>query len=112
MLDLSGSPSTVAGVTVAPDSDGAGSEFVLPPPPQLASGPDIQLLRLVRDGALAGGFLRIGIDLAVADGALAAATAALTDENAGKPVTLIPLPLVSAEAELVFYGRDQPAFAG
>jgi hypothetical protein len=112
MLDLSGSPSTVAGVTVAPDSDGAGSEFVLPPPPQLASGPDIQLLRFVRDGALAGGFLRIGIDLAVADGALAAATAALTDENAGKLVTLIPLPLVSAEAELVFYGRDQPASPG
>lgn len=109
MLDFSGSPRVVAGVTVAPDTDGPGSKLVLPPSPRLAGAPGIQLLRLVRDGALTGGFLRIGIDLSVSGDALAAASAALTDENAGKPVTLSPVPVLSAQAELVFYGHDQPA---
>lgn len=110
MLNLSASPRVVAGVTVAADTAGPGRWFVLPPPARLrvdpSSGPDVSLLRFVDGGALSGGFLRLGIELSVPETALAAATAALTEENGGKPVTLSPLPLVAAEADLVFFGKD------
>ena len=106
MLDLSGSTRTVAGLTLAPDSDGPECWLVLPGAPRPAAGPDVQLLRFVRDGALTGGYLRLGVDLGVPDAAIEAATAALVEENAGKPVTLSPLLVVAAEADLLFYGRD------
>jgi hypothetical protein len=107
VLDLSGSARTVAGVIVARDSDGPDRWLVLPGQPRPTSGADLQLLRFVQNGALTGGYLHLGVDLGVTDAALAAATDALTTENNGKPVTLAPLPLIAAEADLVFFGKDE-----
>ncbi len=108
MLDLAGSTRTVAGVILAPDTGGPSTWYVMPATPHPAvgpNGPDVQLLRVVRDGQLSGGYLRLGITLGVDDRAIAAATAALTEE-VGKPVTLSPLPVLSAEADVAFYGRE------
>ncbi|MDM7853462.1 hypothetical protein [Cellulomonas alba] len=110
MLDLAGSTRTVAGVTVAPDVDDPARFLVVPATPRVdvgAAGPDLQLLRFVTGGALTGGYLRMGVSLAVDDAAVDAATAALTDE-AGRPVVLAPLPVLSGAADLTFFGRADP----
>jgi len=110
MLDLAGSTRTVAGVTVAPDADDPARLLVLPGTPRVdvgPAGPDLQLLRFVSDGALTGGYLRVGVSLTVDDAPLAAATAALIEER-GQPVALGPLPVLGGAAELVFFGRQDP----
>ena len=110
MLDLAGSTRSVAGVTVAPDTDDPGRLLVLPADPRIevtAAGPDLQLLRFTSDGALTGGYLRMGVTLGVDDSALAAAANALSSE-AGSPVALSPLPVLGGSAELVFFGRQNP----
>jgi|GEM_PF-6800231 len=111
MLDLAGSTRTVAGVTVAPDTDDPTRFLVLPGTPRVdattSSGPDLQLLRFIEGGTLTGGYLRLGTSLAVDDAAISAATEALS-ADAGRPVILGPLPVLSGTAELVFFGRQNP----
>ena len=104
MLDLSSSTRTVNGVTIAPDSELPSTFYVVPVGARPAPGPDLHLLRYVNNGQLTGGYLRLAMDCGVDDAALAAATATLS-ADVGKPVTLSPLPLIEAEADLVFYGR-------
>ena len=104
MLDLSGSTRTVDGVTIAPDTELPSMYYVVPVGARSALGPDVHLLRFVGSGQLTGGYLRLAMDCGVDDAALAAATTTLSAE-AGMPVTLSPLPLIEAEAELVFYGQ-------
>jgi len=110
MLNLAASTRTVAGVTVAPDSDDPGRYLLFPGTPRVVlgdSGPDLQLLRFTSSGSLTGGYLRMGVSLEVDDGAVATATAALAQE-VGHPVVLEPLPVLGGTAELVFFGRQDP----
>lgn len=115
MLDLSVSTRSVAGIDVAADSDAPLTFYVLPPTPRLATsgdGPDIQLLRFIRGGELTGGHLRLSVTLAHRQDTLDQAQEILENELKRKPVTLTPVPIADASADLHFVGRETTASGG
>lgn len=109
MLDLSIGTRDVGGVTVLPDDTDRQAFYALPPPPAVArrdGAPDLQLLRFVDNGQLTGGHLQFSTELAFPSGVLDGAAAALGAEHHREPVTLGPIPVMAASAELLFAGRD------
>jgi hypothetical protein len=115
VLDLSAPVRTVAGVDLAA-SDDPGVLYVLPSPPRVAladGAPDVEVLRFVRGGELAGGYLHLTVELAQPPAALAAVATALGEEQpGGTPPTLAPVPVVDASAELLFFGQQTDADGG
>ena len=115
MLDLSVSTRSVAGIDLASDSEAPLLFYVLPPRPRLAvgaDGPDIQLLRFIRGGELSGGHLRLSIALTHSQDVLNRAQEILESELKRKPVTLTPVPVVDASADLQFVGREPTESGG
>ena len=115
MLNLDVPIRTVAGVDLAADDEDELSFFVLPPPPRIAvgeGGPELHLLRLVDNGALSGGHLRFGVELSHPAARLEEARSTLAESLRDDRVALRPIPVVSAEAELLFVGRETTAEGG
>ncbi|HKF20725.1 MAG TPA: hypothetical protein VKE93_04105 [Candidatus Angelobacter sp.] len=115
MLDLSVSTRSVAGIDLARDTEDPLRFYVLPSAPRLSSAngsPDVQLLRLVQNGELQGGNLRLGLDLQQPQAALDQARSALEDELKRTPVVLTPVPIVDASAEVHFVGKEPTAAGG
>lgn len=109
MLDLSHPVRRVAGVELAQDTSERSTWYVLPAPPSVLrvdGVPQVRLLRIVRDGALHGGDLHLRMSLAWPEGRLDEVRAQLEDEE-HRTVTLVPLPVVGAEAEVLFAGRTE-----
>jgi hypothetical protein len=114
VLDLDAPAQTVAGVDLAADEADSTRWYVLPPPPRVArvdGRPDLTLLRLVEDGALTGGHLHLAVELARDPASLEAARSALADEHR-KDITLVPVPVQTGSAELMFLGRETDADGG
>jgi hypothetical protein len=113
LLDFTAAPRVAAGLTVASDSGGPGTWWILPPPPRPATTADgkldLQLLRFVKDGNLTGGYLRLGLVVGVPDATVAAAAADLAAAPTDAPPALSALPLLDARADLVFFGHDPAA---
>ena len=115
MLDLSVGTRSVAGIDLASDSDAPLHFYALPPRPRLANrgdGPDIQLLRFVSGGDLTGGHLRLAIVLSHPQDALDRAQEFLEDELKRRPVTLTPVPVAEASADVQFIGREPTESGG
>jgi hypothetical protein len=115
VLDLNAPIRTVAGVDLAA-ADDPNVLYVLPPQPTVATvdgAPDVQLLRFVRDGQLAGGHLHLSVELAHPPSALEAVQAALDEERRNaQPFDLRPLSALDASAELLFFGRETQTSGG
>jgi hypothetical protein len=115
VLDLSVSTRSVAGIDLARDTEDPLRFYVLPCAPRLSSAngsPDVQLLRLVQNGELQGGNLRLGLDLQQPQAAFDQARSALEDELKRSPVILTPVPVVDASAEVHFVGKEPTAAGG
>jgi hypothetical protein len=112
MIDLAVPTRTVGGVDVAGDDKDPFAFWILPPAPRVVVGtdgsPQVTLWRFVDGGRLSGGLLEIAVELAWPQAALDAAKTQLVadlrdDKNR---VTLNALPLVGAEAALMFLGKE------
>ncbi len=111
MLDLNAPVRTVAGVALAADEGDPLAFYVLPPAPRVAAVegvPQLELLRFVRSGEVVGGHLRLVVELAHPPARLDAVRAALAAELREEEavISLLPLPVQSATAELLFAGRE------
>ncbi|HYG62646.1 MAG TPA: hypothetical protein VEL74_08695, partial [Thermoanaerobaculia bacterium] len=115
MIDLNAPVRTVAGVDLALAEGQADSKplayYVLPPPPRVAVAegvPQVELLRFVRDGELAGGHLRLEVELAHPPARLDEVREALAAElrEEEPAIELRPLLAEVATAELLFAGLD------
>ncbi|MCA9652498.1 MAG: hypothetical protein KC501_21460 [Myxococcales bacterium] len=108
MLDLSHPVRQIAGVDLAQDTSERATWYVLPAPPSVVrvdGVPDLRLLRIIEDGQLRSGDFHLRVSLAWAQEQLDEAKA-LLEEEAHREVTLLPLPVLSAEADIVFAGRE------
>ncbi|MGH8531301.1 MAG: hypothetical protein ACREV1_00895 [Gammaproteobacteria bacterium] len=115
MLDLDAPIRTVAGVDLAADAEDPLCFYILPPGPQVRmvdGAPALELLRLVREGALSGGHLRLAIDLAYTEVQLEEARSSLIQALHENTVVLRPLQIVEASAEMVYFGRETDADGG
>lgn len=115
MLDLGVSTRSLAGVDLARDSENDLVFYVLPPAPRLLvndGAPDIQVLRFVRNGELTGGHLHLGLTLEQPQSALDQARSSLQEELKRGPVSLIPVPVVEATAEVHFVGTEATPAGG
>lgn len=112
MIDLEIPTRTVAGVDLAGDDSDPFAFWVLPPSPRVATAPDgspqVSLFRFITAGQLTGGLLELTVELAYPQDALDAARARLISDlkDDRNRVTLNQLPLVGAEAEIMFLGRE------
>jgi hypothetical protein len=112
MIDLEVSSRTVQGVDLAGDDQDPFAFWVLPPTPRIATNadgtPQVSLLRFVDAGQLTGGLLELVVELAYPPAALEAARAQLVSDlkDDRNRVTLNQLPLVGADAEILFLGRE------
>lgn len=117
MLDLSVPVRTVEGLDLAADESRRNAYYVLPSRPVLAidnGTPDIELLRFIRDNRVTGGHLHFVASLATDPKVLARARAALADEARldADRITLAPIPVESAAAQVVFLGHETGADEG
>jgi len=115
VLDLGVSTRSVAGIDLGRDSDDGLTFYVLPSVPRLLTTgglPDIQLLRFVHNGELTGGNLHLGMTLEQPQSVLDQARSALEDELKRSPVTLTPVPVVDATAEIHFVGTETASAGG
>ena len=99
------------GVDLAADTRDPLRFHAFPAAPRVATAdgrPAVELLRFVRDGALAGGHLRLGVHLGHPDGLLdeIAAVLAAEPQRHGKTVTVGPVAVEQATAQLLFIGRE------
>ncbi|MEM7152824.1 MAG: hypothetical protein AAF799_08275 [Myxococcota bacterium] len=108
MLDLSHPVRRMAGVDLAQDTSLRDTWYILPAPPSVVrvdGVPQVRLLKIVRDGELSQGDLHLRVSLAWPSAALEEAKTLLSEE-AHREVTLLPLPVVAAETEVIFAGRE------
>ena len=109
MLDLGVPTRSVAGVDLAADSEDALVFHVLPPVPKIAfrnGAPDVQLLRFVGDGQLTGGHFRLSVCLSHPPSVLEKVRSSLADELRKDTITLTPVAVTDAAAEVLFVGRE------
>lgn len=109
MLDLSHPVRHVAGVDLAQDTSAKSTFYVLPATPSIVTNdgvPSLRLLELVEDGALKQGDLHLKVSLSWPQEKLDEAKAILTEEE-NREVTLLPLPVLDAEVEIMFAGREE-----
>lgn len=112
MLSLDAPIRTIAGVDLAVDDEDPRAFWILPPPPRVAlrdGAPQVSLLRLVRDGQLAGGHLELRVELVHPEAALAAARDELARTLGDDRAALRPVTVIGATAELLFVGRETGA---
>jgi hypothetical protein len=113
MIDLEIPSRSVAGVDLAGDDQDPFTYWVLSPP-RIALTPDgtplVSLLRIVQNGQLTGAVLDLTVELPIRQEAINAARAQLMsevrNERDRERVTLSALPLLTAEAELLFLGKE------
>jgi hypothetical protein len=109
MLDLSVPTRVVSGVDLAADHENPLLFYALPPPPKLRrvdGQPDIQLLRLIRNGELAGGFLRLAMQAGHEPATIEDVRSTLAAELKKDQVEVSVIPAKEATADLSFIGRE------
>lgn len=110
MLDLGREFIRLDGVDLAPDSQDERLFYLLPPSPRLVlreGKPAVELLRMLDGGRCTEAHLTLELELAHPAARVQAAVDALQARlELRDPPVLSPLPVLHAEAQLVFAGRD------
>jgi hypothetical protein len=116
VLDFSVSTRRVAGIDVAADSDDATLFYALPPEPRATvtnGAPDVLLLRLIEGGKLTGGNFQISTQLIHDQATLDKAAAELQEQlKVSHPLTISPVPVKQAVADLQFVGKETTEAGG
>ena len=112
MIDLSQPTRLVEGVPLVQDDRRPLTWHVPPAPPSVARGddgrPKVSLLRRIEDGVCTGGWFELEVEAGWPAEQLEAARAALMEELDEDEVTLTPLSVRGAEAE-IFFATAAPA---
>lgn len=115
MLDLGVPTQSFAGLTLGRDEKDPHRYYAFPLPPRIAwqdGTPQVELLRFIRQGTLAGGHLRLAVELAPPAERLAEVEQLLRDAHRDDQLTLVPLPVLGGSASLLFAGRETDVDGG